>query len=262
MLTGAAKLPAVENLIAQLGRPANIAFSNPAGNSVHGQSPTIKPGQTQIAQVAQVAPAVPADNAPSPSKQDVSGKSNNGNGSRNSAVQSVQSKPQSIDTGNNVSPTPGTTKEPEGQITLTSVPMVITTTTIKLNVTDTIQAQSAAMSIANSIGATLASEESAQDSEHPSLLFLNFTVDSGQASAFLDRLSSLGGIASEDSTSKNVSNDYATDMEKYQALEAQQLAAADSDKGQYTSQINMVKSELNGWQNESGKQVIMLWLMQ
>ena len=139
--------------------------------------------------------------------------------------------------------------------------MVITTTTLKVAVSNLAQARSAALGIASNCGAVLTSEQSAQDG-NSNLLFLHFTVDPGTASAFLDRLSSLGSMVSEDKTNQDVTGDYNHTLDAYNALLAQQAAADDSDQGQYTSQISFLKNELQNWSDASGKQVVMLWLMQ
>jgi hypothetical protein len=237
MLTGVAKLPTVENLVAHSGKPATVALEqNPTG------------GQEQVQ------PTAPASPVQKPPKQTAS----NNTPSTNSApsVQPVQPKPQE---------TPGGNKEPQipsgGPFIVSSEPMVITTTTIQIAVNNLDQAQSAALSIADAWGATLSSEQSAQDSGH-SMLFLHFTVDPEKANAFLSRLDSLGSVVSEDTVNKDVTGDYSSALEKYQALEAQQSAAADSDNDQYTSQITMLESELQNWHDASGKQIVVLWMVE
>ena len=258
MLTGATKLTAVEGLIAHLGKPATIAF-NTYPSPATGQTKPIGQIKTQPAPV----------NVVVSSKPGISGNTSNGSGAANvSGKSAISGQPVSVIAKPTQSRPQTTNKQninsvqvPE-QFTLTNVPTVITTTTIKLNVNSTERAASAAMNIANGVGATLVSEESTQDSEHSSLLFLHFMVDPGQAGVFLDRLSTLGGVASEDSVNKDVSNAYSMDVERYQALEAQEAAAPENNSDQYASQIAMVQNELANWHDAAGKQIVMVWLMQ
>jgi hypothetical protein len=239
MLTGAARLPAVESLIAQLTRqPVTIALnSNPPG----GQG-KIQTGGNVSTTARQTAPNTSAPNSGTPSiKPQAKGQETAGG----------KTAPQIASIG----PTP------EQYVFENKQPVIITTTTIKVTVSDLDQAHSAALNIASSLGADLTSEQSAQDSSS-SLLLLHFTVDPGQASAFLGSLGGLGGVASEDKETRNVTDDYGRALDAYQALLAQQSAAADSNNDQYTSQIIMLKNELQNWQDASEKQVVMLWLMQ
>jgi hypothetical protein len=246
MLTGAAKLPAVEGVIAQLTRQAIVAF-NP--------NPATRLSQPPVGPATQQPGTTSPGSAISPTKTNTPGTSTSNNG-----TPKVQPETQSTTGGNNGVKVARSTQG-AGEFTVSNKSMVITTTTLKVTVDDLAQARSAALDIAANCGAGLTSEQSAQDG-HSNLLFLHFTVDPGKAGAFLDRLSSLGGVVSEDKTNNDVTGNYNRTLYAYNALLAQQAAADGSEKDQYASQINFLENELQNWSDASGKQVVMVWLMQ
>jgi hypothetical protein len=250
MLTGAAKLPAVESSIAHLTRQVYIAFNpQPATSPTKPVTPVIsqQPGTTS------------PGSAISPTKTNTPGTPTSDNGVPK--TQPVQPQPQPTTGGNNGTQvaSKGQSGQGSGGFTVSNKPMVITTTTLKVAVGDLAQARSAALNIAANYGAGLTSEQSAQDG-YSNLLFLHFTVDPSTAGAFLGRLGSLGGVVSEDKTNNDVTGDYNRTLDAYNALLAQQSAADGSEKNQYTSQINFLENELQNWSDASGKQVVMLWL--
>jgi hypothetical protein len=251
MLSGAAKLPAGESLIAHLTRQVYIAF-----NTQPATSPTqpVTPAASQQPGTTSSGSAI----HPTRTNTPVTSTSNNGV----PKTQPVQPQAQPKTGGNNgtqvavkVPGSPGS-----GGFTVSNKPLVITTTTLKLAVNDLTQANSTALSIAANYGAGLTSEESAQNGQS-NLLFLNFTVDPSMVSVFLDRLNSLGSVVSEEKTNDDVTGNYNSTLEAYNALLAQQQSATDNS-GQYTSQINSLEYELQNWSDASGKQVVLLWLMQ
>jgi hypothetical protein len=239
MLTGAAKLPALESLITQLTRPPVTIALRP--DLSVGQGTVLSTGPVNVTTpVKQTAHNAPDSGTPSVKPQ---------------------AKGQETAGGKTAPQTTGAGQTPEQYAFASKPSVIITTTTIKITVDDLEQAHSKALSIATSLGADLTSEQPAQDSSS-NLLLIHFTIDPGQASAFLNRLGSLGGVVSKDKETDDVTGDYGRVLNAYQALLAQQSAAADSDKNQYTSQIMMLNNELQNWQDASEKQVIMLWLMQ
>jgi hypothetical protein len=241
MLTGASKLPAVESLIAQLtGQPATVALNqNPSG----GQGTVQPTGSASVSiPVKQTAPDTPVSNSGTPSPQPQA------NGQKTTGDVTA---PQIASTGT-------TSKE---QYAFDNKPSVIvTTTTIKILVGNLDQASSNALNIAGSLGADPTSAQSAQDSSS-NVLLLHFTVDPGQANAFLNSLSSLGSVVSEDKETRDVTGDYSRMLAAYQALLAQQSVATGIDSDQYASQIALLKNELQNWQEAPEKQLVMLWLM-
>jgi Sec-independent protein translocase protein TatA len=243
MLTGAAKLPAVGSLIAQLGKqPVTVAFKQT------GRQVAVQPTQQPVTEPHPTSPATASNNAPAPST---------------GAPSVAQPQVKSVTTvGDKIVQSSSASLVPDKQYTFDNKPsVVITTTTIKIAVGDLDQARSTALSIANNFGASQTSEQSAQDG-NSNLLLIHFTVDPGKASTFLSSLSSLGGVVGEDKAVKDVTDDYGRTLNAYQDLLAQQATAADSDKDQYTSQIAILKNELQNWKDASENQVVMLWLIQ
>ena len=248
MLTGAVKLPAVEGVIAQLTRQAYIAF-NPLPATNPAQPVTPQPGATSPSSTV------------SPTNTNTPGTSTSDNSVPKTLPVQPQAQPKTGGNNGVQIARKGQGSQGSGGFTVSNKPMVISTTTLKVAVDDLAQARSAALDIAGNCGAGLTSEQSAQDGQS-NLLFLHFTVDPSTASAFLDRLSSLGSVVSEDETNQDVTGNYNRTLDAYNALLAQQAAADDSEQDQYTSQINFLESELQNWSDASGKQVVLLWLMQ
>ncbi len=248
MLSGAAKLPAGESLIAHLTRQVYVAFNiQPATSPTPPVAPAAgQPGTTGSGSVIH----------PTTTNIPVTSTSNKGI----PKTQPVQPQAQPKTDGNNRTQVAVKVPvSPGGGFTVSDKPLVITTTTLKLAVSDLPQARSAALNIAANYGASKTSEQSAQDGQS-NLLFIHFTVDPSTASLFLDHLSSLGSVVSEEKTSDDVTGNYNSTLEAYNDLLDQQSAMDNSD--QYTSQISALESELQNWSDASGKQVVMLWLMQ
>jgi hypothetical protein len=245
MLSGVAKLPAGESLIAHLTKQAYVAF-NP--------KPVTSPIQTATQ------PAITSlGGAVSPTRAATPATTSNNAAAKTPPVQ-PQTQPRTTGGSGVTQVAKGPSVRPNG-FTVSNKPMVITTTTLKIAVGDLAQARSAALNIAGNYGASLTSEQSAQDG-NSSLLFLHFTSDPSTASAFVDRLSGLGGMVSENNTGNDVTGSYNSTLNAYNDLLAQQAAADDSEKNQYTSQLNFLENELQNWNDASGKQVVMLWLIQ
>jgi hypothetical protein len=247
MLSGAAKLPAGESLIAHLTGQNYVAF-NPTSPT---RPVTPAEGQRPV--------ATNPGGATSPAKADKPGTVASDSGAPK--VLPTQPKP----TTDSSEVPPATDKNPDpgtpGEFTVSSKSMVMTTTTLKIAVGNLTQARSAALNIASNYGAGETSEQSTEDG-HSSLLFIHFAVDRSMAGIFLNHLSSLGGVLSEGKTNDDVTGDYTRTLNAYRALLAQQSAADSSEKNQYTSQIGSLESELQNWSDVSGKQAVMLWLVQ
>jgi len=249
MLSGVANLPAGEGLIAHLTGQAYIAINpQPAPSRLPTTTPATKPVTTGPG--AGGAGSKIRTNPPETA-------SANGTPPTQPAQPQTQTK-----TGGGVTlVAKGPSVQPPGGFTVSNKPMVITTTTLKLAVSDLAQTRSAALNIAANYGASETSEQPAQDGQS-NLLFLHFTVEPSTASAFLDHLSSLGSVVNQDKTNNDVAGNYNSALNAYNDLLAQQAAADASEKNQYTSQINFLENELQNWSDASGKQVVMLWLIQ
>jgi hypothetical protein len=243
MLTGAAKLPAVEDMLAGLTRQGVVAFH---------PSPLVSPSQPGVQATA---PPVPGNKTViKPATTAITATATAPNSSVPAAPPVKTEAPAKTGGGAQIALGQGS-----GVVTASNKPMVITTTTLKVAVNDLEQASGAAQEIAGTYGANLTSQESAQDG-HSNLLFLNFTVDPSTANVFLSHLSSLGGVLVDDKTNQDITGNYYNTLGDYKALLDQQAAADENEKGQYTSQINSLESELQNWSNASGKQVVILWL--
>jgi hypothetical protein len=248
MLSGVAKLPAGESLIAHLTKQAYVAFD---------PKPAASPIQTTV--TANQPSATNPGGAISPTKATAPGTTSANLAAKTRPVQTQTQPTADGSDATQVAEGPSTLRS--GGFAVSNKPMVITTTTLKIGVGDLVQARSAALNIAGSYGAGLTSEQSAQDG-NSSLLFLHFTIDPSTASAFVDHLSSLGEMISANKTDNDVTGNYNSTLNAYKDLLAQQAAADDSDQGQYTSQLNFLENELQNWNDASGKQVVMLWLIQ
>ncbi len=235
LLGGALKLPATNSLIAQLHQ---------------------KPGET-------IALVPPAPNGPS---QPGAGSSNTGGqtatvspGKTSSRTGGAASVNQTTATSPPVQTPPTISKPPGSELLNRS--RVITVVTIKVNVSDLGQARNSALEIADSLGAILSSEQSAQNDGH-SNLFLRFTVDPGMGGQLQDQLSALGNVVQNDKESQDVTAQYTSSLNALESLQAQQAAAPESDQQQYANQIEALQLQLQIWNNDTGKQVVVLWLVQ
>ena len=242
LMAGAAKLPVVAGLGGLLGN------SKPRVAVQTTIPPIVKP------QDRETTPISPSGGAP-------------GNGSPVSPV-----KPGNPGGGNQAQPpaTPVTpsnhpqvavNNQPDGQKWLANQKRMTISTTLKITVDNIDQAHNDALSIAKDLNAALSSATPTQNNGHPTML-LRFAVAPGQAGAFLDQLAKLGSVAIKNTESKDITNQFASTLEAYQSLKAQQEAAPDANKQQYDSQISALELNLKNWADASGKQVVLLWLEQ
>jgi len=239
LMAGAARLPAIVSLGGLLGN------SKPRVAAQTTIPPTVKPQNTEPGSIS---PSGTTPNNGSPVNPSKPGAGN-------------QVKPPVTPATPSDKPQVAVNTQSDGQRWLANQKRVTTSTTLKLTVDNIDQARNNALSIAKDLNADLSSETSTQNNGHPTM-FLRFTVDPGQAGAFLDRLGQLGSVVMKNTESKDITNEFASTLEAYRALKAQQAAAPNADKQQYDSQISALELNLKNWDDASGKQVVLLWLEQ
>lgn len=135
----------------------------------------------------------------------------------------------------------------------------ITSTLIKIDVSDLGQARNKAMEIARSSQVALSSEITAQNNGQTNII-MRFVVDTSKASGFIGSLGTLGSVTRQDTTSQDITSSFSKKLAEYQALKAQEATVPESEKAQLNSQINLLEQQLESWDTESQKQVVVLWL--
>ncbi|MGB9793114.1 MAG: zf-HC2 domain-containing protein [Thermacetogeniaceae bacterium] len=140
-------------------------------------------------------------------------------------------------------------------------PRAITTTILKLRVSSLEDARSSALSIARSEGASLQSEFTAQNNGHRDVI-LRLTAPEEKAQSLISRLTSVGSLMSPPQVSReDITASFASTVKEYQALQAQLATASDDEERErLKSQIFFLESQLQRWDEESGKQVIIVLL--
>ncbi len=135
----------------------------------------------------------------------------------------------------------------------------ITSSLLRLKVSNLEQARSAAMSLALKENARLQSEYTTQNEGHQNII-LRLTVPNEQAQPFVKRLTELGTVVTQDASKKDITAEFASTLKEYQSLKAQQAAAPESEKERLDSQIAFLEKQLQSWDEESNKQVVILIL--
>lgn len=237
LMAGAAKLPVTGSFIALLDQKTHIVVPVP------GPGPTLvqNPGPSPIS------PNGTPTNNESPVKPDNS-----------DSVNPVKPPIPSVTPGDKPMIANNDTGE---RVFLANQKRVITTTQLKMTVDNIDRARSSALTVAQDLKAGLSLESPTQNKGHPTL-FLRFIVDPGNAGAFLDQLEKLGNVVTKKIENEDVTDQFASKLEAYRALKAQQTTAPEADKQQYASQISGLELELQNWDNTFGKQVVLLWLEQ
>lgn len=137
---------------------------------------------------------------------------------------------------------------------------VITTALLKLQVSSLEEARSQALSIARSAGASLQSEFTAQNNGHRDII-LRLTAPEENTQSLINRLASVGTPLSPPQISKeDITASFASALKEYQALQAELATAPPEERGRLQSQISFLENQLQRWDEESGKSVIIVLL--
>ncbi|MDH7576596.1 MAG: hypothetical protein QHH75_01995 [Bacillota bacterium] len=153
------------------------------------------------------------------------------------------------------------TNKPPDVRTFLSKPRTIKTTMLKVAVADLERARSGSLEIARSTGAKASPEVSAQNNGRKNII-IRFTLAPEKSGEFLDRLASLGEVILKDTTNQDVTASFTRTLEEYQTLKAQRAAAPESERPRLDGQINFLEQQLQSWDEEAEKQVVILWLEQ
>lgn len=137
---------------------------------------------------------------------------------------------------------------------------VIKTTVLKVQVADSAAALSQAQNIATAAGASTQSLGQ-QVTEDGLCSTLKITVAKSAAAGLLHNLKELGHVTSQEVDKKDITSQFAQDLDKYQALVAERETAQDDNhKAQLEQQIKKLEDELNSLQASAQKETIILWL--
>lgn len=146
-----------------------------------------------------------------------------------------------------------------GTLTFLEKQRVLTTTMLKVSVTDVGQARGEAVKLAGTYGAEVSSEVTAQSSGHPNLI-LRFTADQAKASDFIGKLAALGRVETQDTSRQDVTSRFNKAYEEYQQLQVKLKEAPEEERPGIEEQIKFLEEQLKKWDEEAGKHVIILWL--
>ncbi len=135
----------------------------------------------------------------------------------------------------------------------------ITTSMLKVQVGNLEQARSAALNLARSEDARLQSEYTTQNQGRQNII-LRLTVPNEQSQPFVKRLAELGTVAAQEVSRKDITASFASTLKEYQSLKAEQAAAPDDEKKRLDGQIAFLEKQLQSWDEESNKQVVILIL--
>lgn len=139
-------------------------------------------------------------------------------------------------------------------------PRAITTALLKLQVSGLEDARGLALSIAKSEGASLQSEFTAQNNGHRDVI-LRLTAPEERSQSLISRLTSVGTPISPPQISReDITESFASALREYQSLQAQLATASPDERGRLQSQISFLESQLQRWDEESGRCVIIVLL--
>lgn len=152
----------------------------------------------------------------------------------------------------------GTNHAAETRVMLSSG-MKVTSTVIKVEVTDLTEARIKAVALAAGAGAAL--QIFPEQNGSKSILVMRNSVESGKAPELIASLSRLGALIDRQDESRDITNFYNETLVLYQDLQSRITLTKDLDeKRQLEIQAAAYKQQMDTWKEESGKRVIMLWL--
>lgn len=144
--------------------------------------------------------------------------------------------------------------------TFLSATRQVTSTMLKVRVTDMAASRAKALGLGSSAGAgvqVIADQDNGQEKR----FICQFTVASDGAGGLLAALQGVGQVISQNTSSQDLTQQFSATLEQYQAKVAQVNAASDqAEKEKLTREAKALEQQLSSWDEASKKQVIILWL--
>lgn len=147
----------------------------------------------------------------------------------------------------------------DGPRALLSSNMKVTSTVLKVAVDDLAEARARAVALA--AGASAATQVFPEQGGGKKIVVIRITVESGQAPALIAGLTKLGTLADRQDESRDITSLYNETMVQYSDLQSRLSSAKDAvERQKLEAQAASYKRQLDAWEAEAGKRVIMLWL--
>ena len=210
------------------------------------------------------------DHSGSPSNSGGSGLSREGlpdsiansaeNQSGNTGIADIgQSDSSNIPTGTAGSKTGAEVKQSAGATALLNSSMIITSTVLKIEAADLLEARIKAVALAAGAGAN--TQVFPEQNGSKKIVVIRLTIVSDQAPALIAQLSGLGTLADRQDESRDITALYNETLVLCNDLESRRSAASDTaELQQLDVQIASYRQQLDAWAADAGKRVIMLWL--
>ena len=210
------------------------------------------------------------DHSGSPSNSGGSGLSREGlpdsidnsaeNQSGNTGIADIgQSDSSNIPTGTAGSKTGAEVKQSAGATALLNSSMIITSTVLKIEAADLLEARIKAVALAAGAGAN--TQVFPEQNGSKKIVVIRLTIVSDQAPSLIARLSGLGTLADRQDESRDITALYNETLVLCNDLESRRSAASDpAELQQLDVQIASYRQQLDAWAADAGKRVIMLWL--
>lgn len=137
----------------------------------------------------------------------------------------------------------------------------IESTLLKVDVENLVRARDEAILLAGEVGASV-SVQQVLDGGAP-VEVLQFRMDSTQADAFIERLGALDRVVHQEHNSQDITERFATTLEKYRALVAKREQTADPDeRAALDERIVSLEQKLSEWDQGAERYVVTLLLQQ
>jgi len=182
------------------------------------------------------------------------------NQSGNTGIADIgQSDSSNIPTGTAGSKTGAEVKQSAGATALLNSSMIITSTVLKIEAADLLEARIKAVALAAGAGAN--TQVFPEQNGSKKIVVIRLTLASDQAPDLIARLSGLGTLADRQDESRDITALYNETLVLCNDLESRRSAASDTaELQQLDVQIASYRQQLDAWAADAGKRVIMLWL--
>lgn len=147
----------------------------------------------------------------------------------------------------------------EAQRVLLSSGMKVTSTVLKMTVDDLTTARAKAVALAAGSGAE--TQVFPEQNGDKKIVVIRLTMTSNQAPGLFAGLTGLGTLIDRQDESRDITSIYNETLVQYRDLQSRAGSAPDAgERRQLEAQAASYKQQLDAWEAEAGKRVIMLWL--
>lgn len=152
-----------------------------------------------------------------------------------------------------------TMPEDEPVVLLNNNELKVNSTLLKLSVPDLDLAKAKSVSLAANNGAT--TQVFPEQADGKRILVLRMTTEAEQARRLVTNFANLGTTIEQQNESRDLTASYNETAAQYREVQAQWQKTTDpTEQQQLADRADALKQQLDAWQDEAGKQVIVLWL--